>query len=144
MRIGTLAESWEKYTTMVSSPPVGPPPESIFVWDGDSLVAGCCIYPCADSGLMFVTRTIGSEAGLLFLLQVLRGHSTVTSRSPVIEFAGDATWPMPIALLKMYTLADEEAAAAEPPPSKPDAPPDDDKGFVPDATARAKRKRSKK
>ncbi len=157
MRLGSIREAWGQYGLWFGgNPSLKPavPKESVFVFDGDTLLAACCIDPSACSMFVYPFDYKDVAAGK-FMVAVLRGHAKVTGREVIIQVAADKADELSLDRQTFYMPGEEETPQARKketdPGETPHAEPTDQGGTaedVPPAVAeskpRARRKRAKK
>ncbi len=153
MRLVGIEEAWGQYTDALAHVPAVPK-ESVFIFDGDALVAGCSII-VAD-GLMIASQVVVmDDDGMRFMFRVLRAHGKVTSRKLLLSVGAGAAERVGLRPAMLYELPEEEAPQVSKksadPEETPHAEPTDQGGTeedvppeVVESKPRARRKRGKK
>ncbi len=157
MRLGSIQEAWGQYALWFGNPSLMPllPKESVFVFEGDVLLAACCIDPSAGSMVVYPFDYKDVAAGK-FMVAVLRGHAKVTGSQVIIQVAADKADELSLDRQTVYMPNPEEetpqARKKETDPGEtPHAEPTDQGGTgedvpskVAESKPRARRKKAKK
>ncbi len=110
MRLVGIDEAWEQYTDALAHVPAVPK-ESVFIFEGDTLVAGCVITDAEAA--MFASRVVvQTDEGMRFMLSVLRAHGKVTNRKVMLSMGRGAADRAGLRPSSVYELAEEETPQA--------------------------------